>query len=558
MKLNKWMPARQIAVGVILVVTLALAGCSPAQSSQPTAPSTSPAAPAQVVTGKVAIFTPADGITISQHTPINKWAVFIPELEQALIQQGFTKKNISSTTDKSLDKQSQAVQDYVVSELKPKQTEKGEQPQTPTTLVVAPVAQSQSLTRQYGDYVGHVMQQPQSDSSPSADSSASDSADSKNARNLGEESSDREDSNDQTHSYQRLVSSLQLAKESGMHVVILSNDISDLQPDLFVDMSNAEQIGRMQAQQVVNKLELDKASKANPRYIEVLLPKEHSSDQTQDDNAESIHDDFAQSAFKGIWQVLAPYFLDGRALSPSGLLSSKSGEQDWETLTFAPGNNTSATSDELTRRLRYSKADASENGLPRVDGVIAMNDFIASGVVGALGDMGYTGSSADVNPEISISGIVSSMTGKKDVQRRPVPQPQSNSADSDTTADTEPGAPSAEGKTGANSDNKAQTYTHWPIVTGYGAYTDTLPQIVDGRQWMTGIEDRQGLAHSLALSCQELNAGSSVKAQADVSESELHGRKITTLSKPLIAISASNLKSSLIDTGYVKPADAGL
>ena len=43
-------------------------------------------------------------------------------------------------------------------------------------------------------------------------------------------------------------------------------------PDAFVKFSDAQTIGKLQAEKMVSKLKLDKASKDNPKYIEVLLP----------------------------------------------------------------------------------------------------------------------------------------------------------------------------------------------------------------------------------------------------------------------------------------------
>ena len=71
---------------------------------------------------------------------------------------------------------------------------------------------------------------------------------------------------------------------------------------------------------------------------------------------------------------------------------------------------------------RLAKAD--EHASPtRIDGIIAMNDYIASEVVTELDDLGYTGSAADINPQITISGIVGNITGKKDLSRSDVPDP---------------------------------------------------------------------------------------------------------------------------------------
>ena len=60
-------------------------------------------------TGAVAIFTPSDGITLSQHTPLNKWAKLVPDITSELKKQGFKSANITTTTSSDLAKQSQDI-----------------------------------------------------------------------------------------------------------------------------------------------------------------------------------------------------------------------------------------------------------------------------------------------------------------------------------------------------------------------------------------------------------------------------------------------------------------
>ena len=94
---------------------------------------------------------------------------------------------------------------------------------------------------------------------------------------------------------------------------------------------------------------------------------------------------------------------------------------------------------------RLAKTDG-QSTLTRIDGIITMNDYIASEVVKELDDLGYTGSAADINPQITISGIVGNITGKKDLSRDAVPDPikspendnanDSSSSDDDADEDT--------------------------------------------------------------------------------------------------------------------------
>ena len=512
-----------LLAGLAMVASAAACG-GPASGSGQQSPSASQSqgtTAAAEIPGRVAIFTPSDGITLSQHTPINKWAALVPELKAALAKEHLSDKHIDAYTSGNLEDQSKELQDYLVNRLSERKAGKTSEP---TTLVVAPMTSPDSITRQYGDYI-----------SKSLDADAKDKA------------------------RARLVSSLRLAAGAGMHVVLLANQVPGIQPDLFVQLSDARAIGQMQADKLASKLELDKASKDNPCRIEILLPNrtaDASSDASPADKGvetvQAEQNSFPAQAFAGIWQVLGPYFKDGRAISPSGLLKADSTEKDWQAIAFDPGKDASATGKELATRLAMNDGAKTHT---EVDGILAMNDFIVSGVVSELGDLGYRGSSADVNPEISISGIVGSMVGHQDLHRQRVPKPaQSPAAQNPTASQADPSQTTGRTQDSTPSDDHAA----WPVISGYGAYVDNIPQIVDGRQWMTGLEDRLGLATDMAKACVGLNSQGKVPAMDTIHTVNQDGKQQRRLSRPLVAVSASNLKAALIDTGYIKPADAGL
>ena len=77
-----------------------LSGCT-ARQEEP-----EPSDPQAHEAGTVAIFTPTDGLTISQHTPLNKWQALTPDLEQALQEQGFSREDIHVHTSDGLARQS--------------------------------------------------------------------------------------------------------------------------------------------------------------------------------------------------------------------------------------------------------------------------------------------------------------------------------------------------------------------------------------------------------------------------------------------------------------------
>lgn len=526
-----------LALLACLFMVASAGACGPAMDGgKPSSPnalqSQATSTAAAEVPGRVAIFTPSDGITLSQHTPINKWAALVPELKAALTKEHLSGKRIDAYTSGNLEDQSKELQDYVVNRLSERKAGKTAEP---TTLVVAPMTSPDSITRQYGDYI-----------SKSLDTDARDKASA------------------------RLVSSLRLAAGAGMHLVLLANQVPGIQPDLFVQLSDARAIGQMQADKLASKLELDKASKNNPCRIEILLPnrtaetsssdassadKDAEASQAQQGRQEEqdAQSSFPAQAFAGIWQVLGPYFRDGRAVSPSGRLQADSTEKDWQTVAFDPGKDASATGKELATRLAMSDGTKTRT---EVDGILAMNDFIVSGVVSELGDLGYRGTSADVNPEISISGIVGSMAGRQDLHRQRVPKPAQDPATRNQTGSDADSSQQTTGKT--QESTPSDDHAAWPIISGYGAYVDNIPQIVDGRQWMTGLEDRLGLAADIAKACIGLNSQGKVPAMNTIQAINQNGKQVRRLSRPLVAVSASNLKATLIDTGYIKPADAGL
>lgn len=491
-------------------------------------------------TGAVAIFTPSDGITLSQHTPLNKWAKLVPDITSELKKQGFKSANITTTTSSDLAKQSQDIQDYVVNHAvsaqsgKDSANKKDGADEKAITLIVAPAAETQTSTRQYGDYVsqtsGTATDRTGSDEAGSTD--ASESTDTPESANAS--SSDNASDSTDTESMPRMANALQLAKDSGMHVVLVANPVKDFTPDAFVELSTAERIGQIQASKLADKLQLDTISKDNPKAVEILLPYTASADGSDDE--------FAKEAFAGAWSVLQPYFKKGTAYSPSGLLTADTTDGQWESVAFKIDKDSRIT-DEITNRLKQ-KDSASHT---RIDGIIAMNDYVASGVVDALDHLGYTGSAADINPSITISGIVDNITGKKDLKKQSVPDPAQAPESDDGDSDTED-----------TSDSLDEQNSQWPIITGYGAYVSSIPNIVNGKQWMTALENRKTLASDIAQTCVQLNTSGKLAKLTFISSVAMEDEKVPTIQEEALAVSASNLKKTLIEPGYISLAEAGL
>ncbi|MCH4161190.1 MAG: xylose ABC transporter [Bifidobacterium sp.] len=524
------------------VLIVAISGCSPTPD---TSDSSSASNTQSASIGSAAIFTPSDGITLTQHTPLNKWTVFVSELSSSLQQAHMQKKAITSHSYDTLDEQSQAIQDYVVSHVSQSGSSAASSSSSSSntnaeTLIVAPVIDTASFQHQFGDYFGSALQQTASSSTATPSTATSDTA-------SPSTSSSTSSSSVEQQAIVRLQSALNLAKKSGMHVVLLSSTLEDFTPDLYVPMSSVKQMAQVQAKQLVNKLELDKTSKENPKQIEIMLPTDSSASSTS-------ADEFDKTAFAAIWEVLGPYFRSGAVKSPSGLLDSKSTADSWQLVSFNASNEDSIKK-ELT--IRLGKQSKSASSRTRVDGILAMNDYVASEITTTLTSLGYTGTSADINPEISIAGIVDNITGKADLKKDKVPDPSVAPTSSEDSSDSSKDASSnnSSESTGSSADSSSSA---WPIVTGYGAYLDNIPSIVNGQQWMTALEDRKAISNSLAKAVRLLNLKQSLSSIDGISNEKNNGISSPTLQHQLLTVSASNLKTALIDTDYVTAADAGL
>ncbi len=71
--------------------------------------------------------------------------------------------------------------------------------------------------------------------------------------------------------------------------------------------------------------------------------------------------------------MLGPYFKDGKAVSPSGTLTSSSTESDWVSVAFDAAKSERVKST-LAGRLGMDK-DTSRH--TRIDGIISCNDYVA-------------------------------------------------------------------------------------------------------------------------------------------------------------------------------------
>ncbi|WP_133124930.1 substrate-binding domain-containing protein [Bifidobacterium margollesii] len=469
--------------------------------------------------GTASVFLPSDGITLSQNTPLNKWTKLEKAIVDALVDQGLDNNDVSTVSSKSLDDQADAITKHLEERTernarRQSDNGKGSTGNTPhETMIIAPVSSPDDVTRQYGDYVSQTLSRETTGNESPSTSPASPSA---NAAN---------DDASQNNGVTRLVSALEQARKDGVSVILVANGIEGYKPDAFVRLSTLSSIARTQATLLASKLDLSQTTSENPKHVEIMLP-------ANDDDA------MTKEVFASIWEVLGPYYRSGVVVSPSGLLDSHSDANSWNRVTFK-ATDAHAVGTELSNRLGLDGKD----GLPAIDGVLAMNDFVASGVVSTLSSAGYQGSAADINPQITIGGIMDNIVGNKDLKKHQVPDPRKSSASVSGEA------------TDADGDSATDA---WPIITGYGAYLSNITDVVDGAQWSTGLEDRNGYAKSIAETAVLLNAGKTLTAKDVDGTATINGDTVPLIEKTPISVSANNLKKALIDPGYIKPADAGL
>lgn len=597
-------------LAALATMLLAVSSCgTPAQTT------TTPTKLPQKNHGNVVIFTPSDGLALTRHKPLSTWDRLVPELVKGLKNKGFNDTAIVTKTSSSLAEQSQDVQDYVVNLLTPlqhagknrKATKHSDDTNTKlrkqlskTTLVIAPWS-NKNGNNNYGDYatLPAALEQTPSPNVTSQDKQGDDTHPQQNdkqshkdlAQKSADQSEDKQTQDQENHkrmdsfnneansagdqsaknalrAEKRLATSLQLAKKAGVHVIMIARTVPGFQPDVLFHLSDAKSIGETQAATLVQKLALDRATQDNPRYIEVLLPchnqkniNAHASTQTNkntesngnhtestnEDNPLGLDDEFAKEAFSGIWKVLRPYFASGTLLSSSGTLHTNSTENDWMNVAF-DADDPEAVKKELTNRITTNDHQFTPS-LRHVDGIIAMDDQIALQTAKTLSDLGYEGSAADINPSFTLPDVIGNFIGKRNLTKRPVPAPKNspNHKENQEQADTE----------AAKKDDSQ--LKQWPAITGYGAYKNIMPNIVNGKQWMTTIENQAKISQDIVATCDSLNTTGKLSRSIATTPTNLgNGVSVPTIYEQLLAVSATNLKARLIDPGYISLADAGL
>ncbi|TCD54811.1 hypothetical protein EJ419_01555 [Alloscardovia theropitheci] len=492
---------------------MALALCTCASCSPRTASSNSQASS---LTGTVDIVTPTGNSAMSSNLPLNNWESIRSSLVKSLKTHGFVDSQISESHYSDLSAQINQIKRIT-------NTYKAEKDKHPHTLIFAPhqpikTSYATAIAQRFGDTV------------------------TQNTLNNDELEFDNLSDSQQdeyTSLHKQLASALKDAQDNGITVVLMSHKVPDFSENYFISFATAQSIARIQTDNLVRKLQLDKATIKNPQAIEIIIPL-------------NVGAQFAQQLFSASWKILKPYYTTGVAFSPSGLLDANSTEDDWRNVSV-PDDSADSISSALKVRLTSSD-ESSNNAIVNVDGILAFNDYIAQGAVSALTELGFTGSSAQVNPDVTLDSIIKKLSDNVDVHKQRVPQPNNSSTDDTNTTDSN----SQDSQSTPYKKRNPQpnhTILTWPIVTGFGTYIDAIADIVNGKIWISSAEERNSVVSSIAALSRAICEKKTSPSQLEKSVPNIQNNTVTA---PLFAVNSDNLKKTLLDTGYITPAEAGL
>ena len=377
-----------------------------------------------------------------------------------------------------------------------------------------------------------------SSSSDSAGSSkSSDSAHSEGSNDSASYDTALEDDEELDAARSRSAELVRTLSARGVRVVGCS-DLVSAHMDAYVDMATPESIGILQAREALSKIRANTLSASNPAQVLLLVPGNPQNEASRD---------FLSGVFSVLETPLQQGVIQLVGLPEVKSLSSFLDSSAARDFYFGSDLYSADISRRLTRLLddliEQQGGTTTSNGLMKalpfvrsstiaLDAVIAGTDYISTQLVSVLTSKGYQGSAADINPDVSLSGIVNSLSGKKVLNKHKVPYP-------------------------ANTLPSAEFNSMWPVISGYGAID--VPSIVSGKEWVTGISNEESIASLFAL----LARNSALHKKLATKVSELEGMTLssrasrTLISVDLVPISSSQVKN-LIKEGYISAADAGL
>ncbi|MGN0903344.1 MAG: substrate-binding domain-containing protein, partial [Succinivibrio sp.] len=190
---------------------------------------------------------------------------------------------------------------------------------------------------------------------------------------------------------------LSAAKDRGIPVISYDRLIINSDAVTYYASFDNYKVGKLQAAYIVEKLKLDET--AEPKNIEFFTG--------------SINDNNVSYFYNGAMEVLKPYFDSGRLICKSGQIKkAQASTRDW-------------SSEEAYRRMKklIENNGYAVNG-ERLDAVLSANDTLASGIVKALVERGYTrenfpvitGQDCNVDAVLNMKKDLQSMSVFKDTR----------------------------------------------------------------------------------------------------------------------------------------------
>ena len=497
-RIHVWLGALIMAIALLLC-----SACNPRSASSTSHNSS--------LTGTIDILTPSGSSMINSNQPLNSWSNVRDALVDSLKSQGFADTQISSSDSSSVDAQITQIHRII-------NTYKNQNDKNPHTLLFAPVhTLRNSATSAIDQRFGDTVTQPTYTDKELANNNIS-----------------QEQRSQYAQANENLAEALKEAQDNGITVVLMAQKIPDFTEDYFVSFATAQSIARIQTDNLVKKLQLDKATQKNPQAIEIIIPA-------------NVGATFARELFSAAWKILKPYYSTGVAFSPSGLLEANSTDSDWRNVSV-PNDSPETISSALRNRLSSSQSSSSAGTIVNVDGVLAFDDNIAQEVVTGLTNLGFTGSSAQINPSVTLDSIIKKLVDNVDVNKQRVPQPNDPDTDSDESSqDTQ--------SSHSTNTQPNRTILTWPIITGFGTYINAIPDIVNGKIWISTSVERTRIVSSIATLSKAICQRKTTTVNLSKTVPYFNDKTITA---PLFAVNSDNLKKTLLDTGYITPADAGL
>ncbi|MDR2748605.1 MAG: substrate-binding domain-containing protein [Bifidobacteriaceae bacterium] len=300
---------------------------------------------------------------------------------------------------------------------------------------------------------------------------------------------------DTSQEKQKLINSINQAKDAGIIIGGWQNYLNDVNYDLFVHSPTAEQMGQKVGTWLDNiKLDNEKLD-ASEKTMEIILP-------------EISGNNYSQDFFAGLYNQISPYIAHGIYSSKTNTINKTLTKDDYSALCLSNANGKKITTaaDEqnaahtLMNKILINNYDLSAiynfNPDSRPDIIIAGSDQIAQGVVDSLKEKGF--------------------------------EPSYNS-------------------------------NRWPIVIGVGGLKSSIWNISNSYQAMSVIYDSNKLVQdSVGLIKELLDAKGIAKIEKGLPKMNINGKSVMTITTDPISVDKSNLKAELIDKGYITPGEAGL